>query len=46
MAEWICLLHPPRDNFAATMTDEERAAFEAAAPWRDRWPAILTELGS
>jgi hypothetical protein len=20
-------LHPPRDNFAATMTDEERAAF-------------------
>jgi aspartyl-tRNA(Asn)/glutamyl-tRNA(Gln) amidotransferase subunit A len=22
------------------------AAFEAAAPWRDRWPAVLTELGS
>jgi aspartyl-tRNA(Asn)/glutamyl-tRNA(Gln) amidotransferase subunit A len=21
------------------------AAYEAAAPWRDRWPAILTELG-
>ena len=29
MAEWIYLLHPPRGNFAATMTDEERAAFAA-----------------
>jgi hypothetical protein len=25
MAEWIYLLHPPRDNFAATMTDQETA---------------------
>jgi uncharacterized protein YciI len=24
MPEWIDLLHPPRENFAATMTDEER----------------------
>jgi hypothetical protein len=24
---WIYFLHPPPDNFAATMTDEERAAF-------------------
>ena len=24
MAEWICFLHPPRENFAATMTDEEQ----------------------
>lgn len=24
MAEWIYFIHPPRDNFAATMTDEER----------------------
>ena len=24
MAEWIYFLHPPRENFAATMTDEER----------------------
>ena len=24
MAEWIYFLHPPRDNFAATMTDEEK----------------------
>jgi len=22
------------------------AAYEAAAPWRDRWPPILTQLGS
>ena len=33
MAEWIYFLHPPRDNFAATMTDEERAAFAAHAQW-------------
>ena len=25
MAEWIYFLHPPRDDFAATMTDEEAA---------------------
>jgi len=24
VAEWIYFLHPPRDNFAATMTDEEK----------------------
>jgi uncharacterized protein YciI len=24
MSEWIYFLHPPRDDFAATMTDEER----------------------
>jgi uncharacterized protein YciI len=24
MAEWIYFMHPPRENFAATMTDEER----------------------
>jgi uncharacterized protein YciI len=24
MAEWIYFIHPPRENFAATMTDEER----------------------
>jgi uncharacterized protein YciI len=24
MAEWIYFLHPPREDFAATMTDEER----------------------
>ena len=36
MAEWIYFLHPPRDNFAATMTDEERAAFAAHAEWLGR----------
>jgi uncharacterized protein YciI len=27
MAEWIYFIHPPRDDFGATMTDEERAAW-------------------
>jgi len=27
MAEWIYFIHPMRDNFAATMTDEERAVW-------------------
>jgi uncharacterized protein YciI len=27
MAEWIYFLHPPRDDFAATMTDDEGAVF-------------------
>jgi uncharacterized protein YciI len=27
MAEWIYFIHPPRDNFAATMTDEETAVW-------------------
>jgi uncharacterized protein YciI len=27
MAEWIYLLHPPRERFAETMTEEEQAAF-------------------
>ena len=26
--EWIFFLHPPRENFAATMTDEERAVWD------------------
>ena len=24
MAEWIYFIHPPRENFAATMTEEEQ----------------------
>lgn len=24
MAEWIYLIHPPREDFATTMTDEEK----------------------
>jgi uncharacterized protein YciI len=27
MAEWIYFLHPPREDFAATMTDAERAVW-------------------
>lgn len=27
MAEWISFIHPPRENFAATMTDAEQAAW-------------------
>jgi uncharacterized protein YciI len=27
MAEWIYFLHPPRENFAATMTGEEKAVW-------------------
>ena len=27
MADWIYFLHPPRDGFAASMTDEEKAVF-------------------
>lgn len=25
MADWIYFIHPPRENFAETMTDEEAA---------------------
>jgi uncharacterized protein YciI len=28
MADWIYFLHPPRDGFAASMTDEERDVFD------------------
>ena len=27
MAEWIYFIHPPRENFAATMTDDEKEAW-------------------
>ena len=27
MAEWIYFIHPPRENFAATMTEEEDAVW-------------------
>ena len=27
MPEWIYFIHPPREHFAATMTDEERAVW-------------------
>jgi uncharacterized protein YciI len=28
MAEWIYFIHPPRDDFAATMTADERAVWD------------------
>ena len=36
MTEWIYFLHPPRDDFAATMTEEERAAFAEHFEWLAR----------
>ena len=33
MAEWIYFIHPPRDNFAATMTDDEKKVW-AFRPFR------------
>jgi uncharacterized protein YciI len=36
MAGWIYFLHPPRDGFAASMTDEERAAFERHFEYLER----------
>ena len=27
MSEWIYFIHPPREDFASTMTDEERAVW-------------------
>ena len=34
MAEWIYFIHPPREEFAATMTDEESAV------WGVHWERI------
>jgi uncharacterized protein YciI len=28
VGEWIYFIHPPRENFAATMTDEERQVWD------------------
>jgi uncharacterized protein YciI len=33
VAEWVFFMHPPRDDFIATMTDAERSAFDAHAAW-------------
>jgi uncharacterized protein YciI len=33
MSEWVLFMHPPRDDFIATMTDAERSAFDAHAAW-------------
>ncbi len=34
MAEWIYFIHPPRDDFAATMTDVEKEC------WGRHWERI------
>lgn len=40
MAEWIYFIHPPRDNFAATMTDEEKAVWSIHF---DRFQRLLAD---
>ena len=40
MAEWIYFIHPPRENFAATMTDEEIAVW---AEHFERFKRLLAE---
>jgi uncharacterized protein YciI len=33
VSEWVFFMHPPRDDFMATMTAAERSALEAHAAW-------------
>ena len=33
MSEWVLFMHPPRDDFIATVTGAERSAFDAHARW-------------
>jgi uncharacterized protein YciI len=33
VSEWVFFVHPPRDDFMATMTEAERSAFKAHAAW-------------
>ena len=40
MAEWIYFIHPPRDDFAATMTDEEGTAWDVHF---ERFKRLLTD---
>ena len=40
MSEWIYFIHPPRENFAATMTDEERAVWSVHF---ERFERLLAE---
>ena len=35
MPEWVYFLHPPRENFAATMTDAEGALWGQHFQWLD-----------
>jgi uncharacterized protein YciI len=36
MSEWIYFLHPPRDDFVETMTEEESAVWRRHFEWVDR----------
>jgi len=40
MAEWIYFIHPPRENFAATMTDEEKEVWSVHF---ERFQRLLAE---
>jgi uncharacterized protein YciI len=40
LPEWIYFIHPPRDDFAATMTEEEEAAW---AVHFERFKRMLAE---
>jgi uncharacterized protein YciI len=40
VAEWIYFIHPPRENFAATMTDEEKAVWSVHF---ERFERLLAE---
>ena len=40
MAEWIYFIHPPREDFAATMTAEEKAAWSTHF---ERFERLLAE---
>jgi uncharacterized protein YciI len=40
MAEWVYFIHPPREDFAATMTDEENAVW---AEHFERYEQMLEE---
>jgi uncharacterized protein YciI len=33
VSEWVFFMHPPRDDFMATMTGAERSAFVAHGAW-------------
>jgi len=33
VSEWVFFMHPARDDFIATMSGAERAAFDAHAAW-------------
>ncbi len=42
MAEWIYFIHPPREDFAATMTNEERAVWRVHLARLERLLADVT----